>query len=324
MKKNVAIVAGGYSSEYEVSIKSARNLYDYIDKEKYNAYIVLIERAEWIVQLPGGETASVDRNDFSFKENGVDTPIHFAYITIHGTPGENGLLQGYFEMLRIPYSACGVLTSALTFNKYACNMLLRSQGVIVADSVCLRRGQAVDHDQTTDRLGGLPVFVKPTDSGSSFGVSRVDEASQLSHAIDKAFAESEEVMLERLVSGVEVSCGCYKTKGNICVLPVTEVVPANQFFDYDAKYNGQVQEITPARLSPEVTARVQQITNQIYRIINARGIIRVDYIIPADGQPVLLEINTTPGMTNTSFIPQQVRAAGLSLTNILTEIIENE
>ncbi|MDR1407858.1 MAG: D-alanine--D-alanine ligase [Tannerella sp.] len=323
MKKNVAIVAGGYSSEYEVSVRSARNLYDFIDRDRYDVYILLIERDRWLVQLPDGETAPVDRNDFSFMSDRVRVQIDFAYITIHGTPGENGLLQGYLDMLGIPYSTCNTLASALTFNKYACNLFLKTAGIRVSDAVRLRRHEPFDGDGLIARLG-QPVFVKPSDSGSSFGVSRVQDASQLRTAVDMALGEGDEVMVERFIPGVEVTCGCFRTKGEITVLPVTEVVSANVFFDYDAKYNGAVQEITPARLSPELTAKVRQTTATIYDLVGAKGIIRIDYIIPEDGDPVLLEVNTTPGMTGTSFIPQQMRAAGLNLKDVLTEIIENE
>jgi D-alanine-D-alanine ligase len=323
MKKNIAIVAGGYSSEYEVSLRSAQNLYDFIDKDTYNVFVVRIERERWFAQLGDGETAPVDKNDFSFRTKDGLVQIDFAYITIHGTPGENGLLQGYLDMIGIPYSSCNTLASALTFNKYACNQFLRSTGVNVSDSICLKSGDPFDGEKIVARLG-LPVFVKPNDSGSSFGVSRVTEASQLEAAVGKAFEEGDEAMIERFIPGVEVTCGCYRAKGKINVLPVTEVVPANEFFDYNAKYNGEVQEITPARISPELTAKVQQTTAGIYDSVGAKGIIRVDYIIPAGKDPVLLEVNTTPGMTNTSFIPQQMRAAGLELKQVLSEIIENE
>ncbi|MDR1331453.1 MAG: D-alanine--D-alanine ligase [Tannerella sp.] len=323
MKKNIAIIAGGYSSEYEVSVRSARNLYGFIDRERYSVYIILIERDRWLAQLPDGGTAPVDRNDFSFRMKDARIRIDYAYVTIHGTPGENGLLQGYFDMLGIPCSSCGTLASALTFNKYLCNRLMSTIGVRVPDAVRLRRGEAFDGDGMLARLG-LPVFVKPNDSGSSFGVSRVDEASQLQAAVDKAFEESDEVVIERFIPGVEVTCGCLRTKGEITALPVTEVVSTRVFFDYDAKYNGESQEITPARISPALTATVQQTTAAIYDFVGARGIIRVDYIIPDDGNPVLLEINTTPGMTDASFIPQQVQAAGLEMKDMLTGIIENE
>jgi D-alanine-D-alanine ligase len=322
MRKNVAIVAGGYSSEYEVSLRSAETVFAAIDPDKYNRYKVILEKDAWTVTLPDGTTAPVDKNDFSFRENGAVRSVDYAYITVHGAPGEDGRLQGYLDMLRIPYSSCGVLASALTFNKYICNRFLESQGILVSGSICLRRGEAVATDEIIARLG-LPVFVKPNDCGSSFGVTKVKEAGQLPTAIEKAFAEGNEVIIERFIPGVEVTCGCYKTNGKVVALPVTEVIPANDFFDYGAKYNGESQEITPARLSGELTGRIQRETAKIYNLTGSRGIIRVDYIIPADRKPVLLEVNTTPGMTATSFIPQQIQAAGLDIREVLTDIIEN-
>lgn len=323
MKKNIAIVAGGDSSEIVVSLKSAEGIYSFIDKDKYNLYIALLKKGEWVVQLSGGKTTPIDKNDFSFREGGKVIHFDFAYITIHGTPGENGLLQGYFEMLGLPYSSCDVLVSALTFNKFVCNNYLKGFGLKVAESIRLFKGDTITESDVVEKLG-LPVFVKPNVGGSSFGVTKVKEAAQLQPAIRKAFAEGEEVLIESCISGTEITCGCYKVKGKLVVFPLTEVVTENEFFDYDAKYNGQVEEITPARLSPEVTARVQQLTSKVYDILGAKGIVRVDYIIEADGEPKMLEINTTPGMTATSFIPQQVRAAGLDIKEVMTDIIENE
>lgn len=323
MKKNIAIIAGGDSSEIVVSLKSAEGIYSFIDKDKYNLYIAILKKGEWTVQLPAGDTTPIDKNDFSFRENGTVKQVDFAYITIHGTPGEDGRLQGYFDMIGLPYSSCGMLASAVTFNKYVCKQYLRGFGVKMADSVRLLKGDAVAADTIVSRLG-LPLFVKPNDGGSSFGVSKVKEASQLLPAIEKAFAEGREVMIESFIEGTEVTCGCYKVKGKAVVLPLTEVVTDNEFFDFDAKYNGQVDEITPARLSAPLTEKIQQETSRIYDLLGAKGIIRVDYIIPADGEPCLLEVNTTPGMTVTSFIPQQVRAAGLDIKEVMTDIIENE
>jgi len=323
MKKNIAIVAGGYSSEYGVSLRSADGIYKAIDHDKYNVYIVVIEREKWFVRLSGGPDVPIDRNDFGFDAGGGRVRFDFAYITIHGTPGEDGLLQGYFDMIGMPYSTCNTFVSALTFNKFACNKFLSAMGVRVSDSILLRRGQTCDPKKFTDTTG-FPVFVKPNDNGSSFGVSRVNDFSQLQPAIDKAFTEGEAVMIERFIAGTEVTCGCYKTGDEITVLPVTEVVPANEFFDYGAKYNGEVQEITPARISDELTDKVRNLTADIYRLTGAKGIIRVDYIIPEDGVPTLLEVNTTPGMTATSFIPQQVAAMNKNMTDVLTAIIENE
>ncbi len=323
MKRNIAIVAGGYSSEYGVSLKSAEGLYSFIDKDKYNLYIAIVKKNEWFVQRPNGTEAVIDKNDFSFQEEGKKICFDFAYITIHGTPGEDGRLQGYFDLIGIPYSSCGMLVSAVTFNKYVCNHYLQDFGVNIAPSIHLFAGQSVSDEQVVEQLG-LPVFVKPNDGGSSFGVTKVKAIEQLQPAIAKAFAEGKEVVIERFIAGTEVTCGCYKVKGKEVVFPLTEVVTDNEFFDYDAKYNGQVQEITPARLDPETTRKIQQETSRIYDILGAKGIIRADYIIPAEGDPFLLEINTTPGMTATSFIPQQVRAAGMDITKVMTDIIENE
>ncbi|MDR0749761.1 MAG: D-alanine--D-alanine ligase [Tannerellaceae bacterium] len=323
MKKNIAIVAGGDSSEIVVSLKSAEGIYSFIDKDRYSLYIAIVKRDEWYAILPGGEKAAIDKNDFSFAEGQAVKRFDFAYITIHGTPGENGLLQGYFELTGIPYSTCDVLASALTFNKFTCNNYLRSFGVRVADSIRLRKGEPAGADEIISRLG-LPVFVKPNDGGSSFGAAKVKEACQLRPAIEKALSEGKEAIIERFIAGTEVTCGCYKVKGKEVVFPLTEVVTKNEFFDFDAKYNGASDEITPARISATVAEEIQKETLRIYDILGAKGLIRVDYIIPADGEPVLLEVNTTPGMTSASFIPQQVRAAGLDIKNVMTDIIENE
>ena len=320
--KNIAIVAGGYSSEYEVSLKSAEGVYGFIDKNRYNLYIVILTKEAWTVKMPDGSTPRIDKNDFSFQANEQKIKFDYAYITIHGCPGEDGRLQGYFDMLDIPYSSCGVLAGALTFNKFINNKFLKSLGIRVSDSIRLTEGQKAETDDIINQLG-LPVFVKPNDGGSSFGVTKVKEASQIQPAIEKAFAEGREVIIESFIKGTEITCGCYKTKTKQVVFPITEVVTENEFFDYNAKYNGEVQEITPARISAELTAKVQQETLKIYDLIDARGIIRIDYIIPEDNNPVLLEINTNPGMTTTSFIPQQIRATGIDIKDVMTDIIEN-
>ena len=323
MKKNIAIVAGGYSSEYVVSLRSAQGIHSFINKERYNLYIALITSEEWKVQLPDESWTPIDKNDFSFTEGGEVKHFDFCYITIHGTPGEDGRLQGYFDMIGMPYSSCSMMVSALTFNKYICNQYLRHFGVNVADSIHLFRGEQVTDEEVITRLG-LPIFVKPNDGGSSFGVTKVKTREAIQPAIEKAFGEGKEVVLERFIEGTEVTCGCYKTTQKEVVFPLTEVVTSNEFFDYDAKYNGQVDEITPARLSDELTKKIQQETARIYDLLGAKGIIRIDYIITPDGLPMLLEINTTPGMTATSFIPQQVRAAGVAIEEVMTDIIEDE
>ncbi len=325
LKRNIAIVCGGDSSEHDVSLRSAQGLYSFFDKERYNVYIVDVKGIDWKVELPGGITTPIDRNDFSFVEDGKAKLFDYAYITIHGTPGENGLMQGYFDLIGLPYSTSGVLVEAMTFDKFVLNQYLRAYGVCVADSLLIRKGyeQLVSDDEVEERIG-MPCFVKPASDGSSFGVSKVKNKDQLAPAIRKAILESPEVMVEQYLEGTEITQGIYKTKDKTVLLPITEVVTSNEFFDYDAKYNGQVQEITPARLSEDLTRRVGLITSHIYDILHCNGIIRIDYIISKEGKISMLEVNTTPGMTATSFIPQQVRAAGLSMTDVLTEIVENQ
>lgn len=323
--RNIAIVCGGDSSEHDVSLRSAQGLYSFFDKERYNVYIVDIKGQDWHVELHDGTTAKIDRNDFSFVEDGKAMLFDYAYITIHGTPGENGILQGYFDLVGIPYSTSGVLVEAMTFDKFVLNQYLRGYGVSVADSLLIRRGyeHLVNEEEVEQRIG-MPCFVKPAADGSSFGVSKVKNADQLAPAIRKAMMESDTIMVEQYLEGTEISIGVYKTQEKSVVLPATEVVTQNEFFDYDAKYNGQVQEITPARLSDDITRRVREITSHIYDILHCNGIIRIDYIISKDGRISMLEVNTTPGMTPTSFIPQQVRAAGLEMKDVLTDIVENQ
>ena len=328
-QRTIAIVCGGDSSEHEVSLRSAKGIYGAIDHERYNVFIAVLRFQDWHVNLPDGQQSPIDKNDFSFMKDGERIRFDYAYITIHGTPGENGVLQGYFDMIGLPYSTCNVLVEALTFQKFALNNYLRAFGCTVPDSIQVRRGVA--HDWTAEKVEaylGMPCFVKPAADGSSFGVTKVKNCDQLDDAMEFAFKQCDNVMIERFLDGTEVTVGCYKTKEKSVVFPVTEVVTDNEFFDYDAKYNGQVEEITPARISDELTAALQAETSRIYDILHCNGIIRIDYIITkrADGsdQINLLEINTTPGMTETSFIPQQVRAAGMDLKDVLTDIIENQ
>ena len=329
MKKKIAIVCGGDSSEHDVSLRSAEGLHSFFDKDKYDVYIVDIKGTDWRVELSNGDTVKVDMNDFSFKENGKTVWFDYAYITIHGTPGENGIMQGYFDLIHLPYSTSGVLVEALTFDKFVLNRYLKSYGVNVAPSILVRRGEedSIDEQQLEKEIG-MPCFVKPANDGSSFGVSKVKDVDQLAPALRLAFMESNEVMIESYMQGTEVTVGCYKTREKSVVFPVTEVVSSNEFFDYDAKYNGQVQEITPARISKELTEALQAETSRIYDILHCNGIIRIDYIITkdADGNDkiMMLEVNTTPGMTATSFIPQQVRAAGLDIKDVLSDIVENQ
>lgn len=326
-KRTIAIVCGGDSSEHGVSLRSAQGLVSFFDKERYNIYVVDVKGTDWNVNLEDGTTVPIDKNDFSFRKDGKLVLFDYAYITIHGQPGENGVMQGYFELIHLPYSTSGVLVEALTFDKYVLNRYLRSFNVNVPDSILLRRGDAYDEKEIEARLG-MPCFVKPAADGSSFGVSKVKNADQIAPALRVAFMESDEVMIEGYLDGVEISQGVYKTKEKSVVFPATEVVTSNEFFDYNAKYNGQVEEITPARIDPETAKKVAAETSRIYDILHANGIIRIDYIITKDkdGNDVInmLEVNTTPGMTVTSFIPQQVRAAGLDIKEVLSEIVENQ
>ena len=338
MKRKIAIIAGGDSSEYGVSLRSAAGIYSFLDKDKYDITIVKLRGTAWqalaqtasvlaenngIVPEDTEQWVEMDKNDFSFTYNGEKTNFDFAYITIHGTPGENGVLQGYLDMVGVPYSCCGVLAAAMTFNKFTCNHYLKGFDIRVAESVLLRESDGGYSASDIVNKVGLPCFIKTNVGGSSFGVTKVKTMEEVAPAVEKAFAEGSEVICEAFMKGVEITCGVYKTKDKAVAFPITEVVTSNEFFDYDAKYNGQVDEITPARIPDEVRDAVQAMTLKIYDILGCKGIIRVDYIL-TDGWTInLLEVNTTPGMTATSFIPQQVRAAGLNIGEVLSEIIED-
>lgn len=323
MRKRIAIVAGGDQSELEVSLRSAAGLYTFIDAKRYECHIVTIVGKEWSVEYLG-KRYSIDKNDFSFLiESGERIYFDFAYITIHGVPGEDGKLQGYFDLIRMPYSCCGVLAAALTFNKFFCNQYLSGFGIPIAKSILLRKGEKIASESIVEKLA-LPCFVKPNCGGSSYGTSKVKCIEEIEPAIKAAMVESDEVIIESFMDGTEITCGVYKTKEKATVFPITEVVSKNEFFDTDAKYNGSVEEITPARLSDKVTEEVQTLTSKIYDILGAKGIIRVDYIITQGDKINLLEVNTTPGMTATSFIPQQIAAAGLNIQDVMADIIENE
>ena len=339
MKRQIAIIAGGDSSEHEVSLRSAAGIYSFMDKERYDVTIVVFDGKNWHTEA--GEP--IDKNDFSFTRGGVKHTFDFAYITIHGTPGENGILQGYLDLIGLPYSCCGVLAASITFNKYACNHYLHGFGVRIANSILLRKAEwrngSINEQMVNDQIVndlGLPCFIKSNVGGSSFGCSKVKTPEDIIPAIERAFEEGNEVICEAYMQGTEVTCGVYETKDKAVAFPITEVVTKNEFFDYDAKYRGQVDEITPARIPDAVRDAIQAETLRIYDLLGCQGIIRVDWIITKKGQSDnvqctkdevqinLLEVNTTPGMTPTSFIPQQVRAAGLDIKDVLTDIIENK
>ncbi|WP_372773237.1 D-alanine--D-alanine ligase [Mangrovibacterium sp.] len=320
MKKNIAVVYGGDSSEYVVSVQSGKNVYQSIDHELFNPWLVEMKDTKWSVVLDGAKIADVDKANFSFSKDGETVKFDFAYIIIHGTPGEDGILQGYFDLLKVPYSTCGVHSSALTFNKYFCVNYLRNFGIPMAKSVRLLKGTTIDSDELVQQLN-LPVFVKPNAGGSSFGVTKVKVAEDLVSAIEKAWIESDEALVEEFIEGVEFTCGLVKLKNETILFPVTEVLPKNEFFDFEAKYTkGMTDEITPARISDELTNNIQQLASRIYDLCNCKGIVRVDFILK-NGIFYFLEVNTTPGMTATSFIPQQIAAMGKDLKEMLTLII---
>ena len=319
-KKIIAIVAGGDSSEYVISVKSGANVLKAINRDIFSPWLVMIKGEEWVVLDGEDQIATIDKSDFSFTLSGEKHQFDYAYIIIHGTPGEDGLLQGYFEMLKIPYSSCDVQSSALTFNKFFCNNYLKSFGIPMANSVRLMAGEKYSSAQIVESLG-LPLFVKPSAGGSSFGVTKVKNGEDLVEAVNKALDESPEVIIEQFIDGKEFTCGVVKIGTRKLVFPVTEVIPKNEFFDYEAKYiPGMADEITPARISEELTLKVQTISAQIYDLCNCSGIVRIDYILQGETFN-FLEVNTIPGMTETSFIPQQINAMGLNLTDLLTDII---
>lgn len=323
MKKNIAVVYGGDSSEFVVSVKSSKNVFESIDPEIYNVWKVQMVGLDWDVFENDRIISSVDKGDFSFIRNGEKVKLDFAYITIHGTPGEDGKLQGYLDMVKVPYSTCGVYSSALTFNKYFCSNYLRNFGVTMAKSVRLFKGDTFDADTMVEELG-LPVFVKPNAGGSSFGVTKVKEKGQLHDALAMAMKESHDILIEQFIDGKEFTCGLVKLSNQEIIFPVTEVIPQNEFFDFEAKYTvGKTDEITPARISPELTEKVQQLSSRIYDLCDCSGIVRIDYILK-DGEFYFLEVNTTPGMTATSFVPQQIAAMDRKLGDVLGLIIEDK
>jgi len=323
MKKNIAVVYGGDSSEFVVSVKSSKNVFESIDTNIYNVWKVQMKGLEWVVMDDDQVIAPINKNDFSFIFNNREIKFDFAYITIHGTPGEDGKLQGYFDMVQIPYSTCGVYSSALTFNKYFCSNYLRNFGVPMAKSIRLFKGDHADADQLVKELG-LPLFVKPNAGGSSFGVTKVKQKEQLLEALEIALKESSDILVEQFIDGKEFTCGLVKLSNQEFIFPVTEVIPQNEFFDYEAKYtHGKTDEITPARISQELTDKIQQLSSRIYDLCDCSGIVRMDYILK-DNEFYFLEVNTTPGMTATSFVPQQITAMNRRLGDILGLIIEDK
>ena len=321
MKKKVAIIGGGFSSEAEISMKSTQQLCMMMDNSLFDLYPVFISKHGWSVQL-GNKSYEVSKEDFSFVCEGEKITFDCVYNSIHGTPGEDGRLASYFELIGMPYTSCGVFSSALTFNKFATKMFLNSFGIKSAEAVLVRKGDEIKPQEIVAKLG-LPCFVKPNNGGSSFGVSKVKTVEDVIPAIEGAFTEDGEVIIESFIKGIEVSNGIYEVNNSITVLPITEIQTDNEFFDYQAKYEGKSREITPAQIPDEVTKACKAQTAKIYKALDCKGICRVDYII-RDNELFFLEINTVPGMSKASIIPQQIRAAGMKESDVFTAIINEK
>lgn len=316
-------MTGGNSGEYEISLLSAENIFNRIDKSKYEPYLILLKGNSWSYTDSEGHTTEVDRNDFSLTLKGEKITFDVVFIAIHGNPGENGRLQGYFDMLGMPYTGCDMLSSALTFNKFYCNSVVRSLGVPVSPSLHFFKGDAIDF-KTVGEVCGYPCFVKSCNSGSSVGVTKVHNESELSAAIDEAFKYDDQLLIEKLLVGREIACGVVRVNGKIQPLAVTEIVTKTEFYDYTCKYSDGLHDlITPADFPPEVNERIYNYSIKVYRELGCAGIVRVDYIVSPDGVPFFLEVNTIPGQTAMSIIPSQVETLGLDLTEIYSQLIED-
>jgi len=318
--QKIAVVCGGYSGEAEVSMRSAAMVMEHIDLTLYSPVKIVIQKNRWFAEWKGAEW-EVNRNDFSVMLDGEIHQFDGAFIIVHGTPGENGLLQGYFEMLGIPYTTGDVLNMSITFNKKATTTFLKSLGFSVAESVVLYKNEEWNADSILHRVG-LPCFVKPNNGGSSIGTSKVKELGQLMPAIEKAFKEDGQVIIESFLNGTEVTCGVIQWEGKVRALPMTEIVSENEFFDFEAKYKGKSNEITPARIDKALFEEIQNLSEKIYIQLKCRGMIRVDFIIH-DGVPHVVEVNTVPGFSAASIIPQQAACVGIDKTALITAVIRS-
>lgn len=318
-QKNIAIVAGGGFSEHSVSLKSASVVEQNI-KDFYNTFLIEFNKDKWTFKKDG-ITYPIDKNDFSLKMGNTKVTFDFVFIAIHGTPGEDGKLQGYFDMIGMPYSSSNVLASSIAFNKGVCNDYLKNHGINVAKSIQLFEGIEYDIEQIAATVG-MPCFVKANQSGSSYGVNKVYEKNQLDEAIADSFKYDKQVLIESFLDGREVTCGVINFNGEIKALPITEIITENDFFDFEAKYKGESQEITPADLDNETRLKIEKATTNVFQILNLNGVARVDFIIQ-NGEPYMIEVNTVPGLSAQSLIPQQARAAGYSLTEFFNSWINH-
>ena len=318
--KNIAIIMGGYSSEYKISLTSGNVVYNFLDKSKFAGFRIHILKEKWVYVDDENQEFPIDKNDFSVLVNQIKITFDAVFNAIHGTPGEDGLMQAYFELLGIPQSSCDYYQAALTFNKRDLLSVLKPYGIQSATSYYLNKGENIDTNEIVKKVG-LPCFVKPNKSGSSFGISKVKTENELPIAIEIAYKEDDEIIIESFLDGPEVSVGVINYKGKITVLPITEIVSENDFFDYEAKYLGKSQEITPARISDEMTLKVGLIAKRAYEILKMKGFSRSEFII-VNNEPFMLEMNTIPGLTTESLIPQQAKVAGISLQDLFTNAIE--
>lgn len=318
-KKIIFVLGGGNSSEREISAKSAKFVYRELSQEMYDVHFIMITTDKWFALAKNGDELEIDKNDFSFILDCKKIKPDYIINIIHGTPGENGLLQGYFDLLQIPYLGCSALSSAITFDKIWSKRIAAEYGIPLAKDCVVYKGDKVDTKAIIAKLG-LPIFVKPSNSGSSFGVTKVKCEEDILEAIEKAYTEGDVVIIEEAIKGTEVACGIFVTSKGEHFLPVTEIVPQNEFFDFEAKYKGESAEITPARISEDVHKKLQEYSLKLYKAFRCRGIIRIDYIV-RDGIPYLIEPNTIPGMSEQSIVPQQIAYIGLSVNDLFTEIM---
>jgi D-alanine-D-alanine ligase len=324
MKKKIALVTGGFSGEATISYRSAKTIYNHLNKDKYDVYTIDVNPQGWFYEDEKGNKAEVDKNDFTLSLNGSKLSFDAVFIGMHGTPGEDGKLQGYFDMMNLPYTSCNAATSALTFNKRYTVAVANMAGIPVAKSVHLFKHTPYDLDDILSSLT-LPLFVKPNNGGSSIGMSKVTEPFHLKEALEKAFKEDDQVLVEQMIQGREFTVGVYKSRGEISVLPITEVIAHKEkdFFDFEAKYGGKSTEITPAEISHDWKSQLEITAKMIYQVFNCRGVVRIDFIYNAEeNKPYMLEINTIPGQSDASVIPQQVRARGENLEDFYSKLVE--
>lgn len=320
-KLNIAIMAGGNSSEEGISLKGVKQIAKWLDSSKYNAYPVFVKGVKWTLKHPVKGDFPVSWDSFTAQVDDEILTFDCAYITIHGTPGENGLLQGYFEMMGIPYTTGGVMNTSVTFNKDATKLMLEGTDIHMAKWLKVSKGQGVNPADVLKTLG-LPAFVKPNESGSSYGITKVKALEDILPALKRSFTENHVALIEEFIPGMELTCGVVKTRNKTLVLPITEIVPKNEYFDYSAKYENQVEEITPARIPDDLADHIQSVSSLIYDRLSCRGIVRIDYIY-SNKKLYFLEVNTVPGMSEASIIPQQVAAMGLTMSTVFDLVIED-